>query len=678
MRAARAVRVRLSPSPLPRATAQARVPAVVARHALPGIAVSAARASHGGREWKLRDFMGAGSVLAMVAAVSAARQESAMEAATMRVSVPRPRLRKQAETRGRSMVTHLWEWVRPELPWLVAGAALAVGAAALSVLAPGAVGRLQDSAASGSSPVPALVTLGGLVLGRFALEYGASTVITASCQNVADRMRMELFSQLLRSDIAFFDASSTGQLAKHLDSDVKQVRDAIRDVASKGVRAAATTVGGLATLLWLSPTLTGGLVVLLAPLVLAGNLFGAHMRRLASASSDASAAAAGVASESLANVRVVRAFNAEPAEQRRYGDALKVASDRSRDVAQAVSFFAGGATLALNAVTGAVLAGGSALVAAGAMTQGQVGTFLVHTLGLSGSLEAVSLQVNGTNKALGAATRLSNMLDAKPTANAPGGAQPGPLEGDIEWRGVGFAYPSRPSAKVLDDLSLSVKRGSTLALVGGSGAGKSTAGQLLLRFYDPDAGAVLVDGHDLRDVDPRWYRESVAVVPQHPLLFAASVLDNVLYGKPDATRAQVENALREAQCDFVFDLPEGLDTVLSEGGGSLSGGQKQRLSLARALVRDPRILLLDEATAALDAESEGKVQAALERACQARRRTVVVIAHRLSTVRMADSIAVLQRGRVVEQGTHAELLRRGGAYASLVQKQRGADHASLE
>jgi len=570
------------------------------------------------------------------------------------------------------MLTHLWEWVREDLPWLTAGAALAAGAAALAVLAPSAVGNLQDAAARKENVVPALSALAGLVLGRFALEYGASSVITGACQNVADRVRLQLFAQLLRSDIAFFDSSSTGRLAKHLDSDVKEVRDAVRDMANKGVRAATSTAGGLATLLWVSPALTGVLVALMAPLVLAGNIYGSHMRHLAAMSSDASAVAAGVSAESLANVRVVRSFNAEGREAARYGASLRDASERSRDVAAAVSLFRGGATLALNVVVGVVLAGGAALVSAGSLTQGQVAAFAVHTLGLSSSLEAVSLQVNSANKALGAATRLSRMLDAEPTANAAGGDRPAELHGDVEWRGTSFAYPSRPSAKVLDGLTLSVPRGQTLALVGSSGAGKSTAGQLLLRLYDPDAGAVLVDGRDLRELDPRWYRDHVSVVPQHPVLFAATVRDNVLYGKPGASAEEVDRALREAQCDFVFELPQGADTMLAEGGGSLSGGQKQRLSLARALVRDPRILLLDEATAALDAESEGKVQEALERACAARKRTVVVIAHRLSTVRMADCIAVMDRGRVVEQGSHSELLRKGGAYASLVRKQTGA------
>lgn len=570
------------------------------------------------------------------------------------------------------MLSHLYDWIQGDFVRLAMGALLAAGAAAMALLTPGMVGQLQDAIGKNESPVPALSKLCGLVIGRFALEYAATSVITFSCQNVADRMRLQLFHNLLRADIAFFDASRTGRLSKHLDADVKEIRDALRDITGSGVIALTSTVGGLATLFWISPLLAGGLMALMVPLVVAGNAFGGWMRHLASLSSDASAASAGVATESLANVRVVRAFNAEAIEEERYRAALASASVQSRAVGQAISFFRGGVTLALNGLVAAVLAAGGVLVGRDQLTQGQVASFLVHTLRLSQSVESVSVLVNKANRALGAATRLSQMLDTQPEANRTGGDIPASrsVGGDVEWRDVSFAYPARPGVKVLNGLNLRVERGSTVALVGASGAGKSTAGQLLLRFYEPDSGTVTVDGHSLGDLDAGWYREHVAVVPQHPVLFAASVRDNIRYGKPDATDEEVMEALKAAQCDFVFALPEGLDTELAEGGGSLSGGQRQRLNIARALVRKPKILLLDEATASLDSESERKVQRALEEACRERKRTVVVIAHRLSTVRMADSIAVLSGGRVVEQGKHAELLKQNGAYAALVSQQQ--------
>lgn len=324
----------------------------------------------------------------------------------------------------------------------------------------------------------------------------------------------------------------------------------------------------------------------------------------------------------------------------------------------------------------------------------------MQTLALEHALEEGSILATRVNKAAGAMSALSTLLEDQdqdeglPSRRYPGdsarrespsmdeawsraGVVPAAgMKGRVSFDHVSFSYPGRPGARVLDDLNLEVPAGKTVALVGRSGAGKSTVAQLLLRFYRPDSGAVSIDGLNAADLDVRWLRRNMAVVPQSPALFAASIRDNIRYGRLDASDAEVEDAARRAMCDFAWELPRGLDTVLAEGGGSLSGGQRQRIAIARALLRDPRVLILDEATSALDAHSERAVHEALRNAAQGR--TVLVIAHRLSTVRLADSIAVVDHGRVVEQGTHSELLRAGGAYASLVHRQReGASEQEL-
>jgi ATP-binding cassette, subfamily B (MDR/TAP), member 8 len=571
---------------------------------------------------------------------------------------------------------YLWKWVKGELPRLAAGACLATAAAVVGLLLPTLLGQLQDDSAERASPWGTLAKLALGVVGKLVLELVSRTAINTASQNVADNIRMDLFAHLIESDIAMFDETSTGHLASSLNRDAKDIRDALRTLVSSGLESLTSVLGGLATLMWISPQLTLGLTGLAVPFVALGNVFGSHLRALAQDSAHANAEASGTATESLVNVRIVRAFNAEAAESDKYRAALDEASLKSREVGEAITLFQAAVSLGLMGLMGTVLAAGSFMVDRGSMSQGQVSSYLVHALALSSATERLSVLATKANDAMGTVGRVASLLEVVPVANRAGGTVvEGGIKGDLEYKNVSFSYPSRPQAAVLDDLSLTIPAGSTVALVGASGAGKTTCGQLLLRFYEPDAGAVFVDGKNLSELDAKVYRNSVAIVPQHPLLFATSVRNNVLYGNPQATDEQVVRALREAQCDFAFDLPEGIDTVLSEGGGSLSGGQKQRLSLARALVKDPRILLLDEATSALDAESERKVQDAIERMCKAHNRTVVIIAHRLSTIQKADKIAVLEAGRVVEEGTHQGLMDKRGVYSSLVRRQQAGASA---
>jgi ATP-binding cassette subfamily B protein len=328
----------------------------------------------------------------------------------------------------------------------------------------------------------------------------------------------------------------------------------------------------------------------------------------------------------------------------------------------------GGAAAGGYGAMAAVLGYGGRLVARGELTPGALTAFLVYTLLIAMSLGALGEIYADAMRGLGAADRVFALMDRVPAMALTGGHRPGASEGRIALERVRFAYPTRPDTEVLSGIDLDVASGEVVALVGASGAGKSTVAALICRLYDPVEGRVLLDGRDLRDLDPAWLRAQIGVVPQEPVLFSASIEENVRYGRPGATQAEVVEACRAAHADaFVRGFPDGYATRVGERGQQLSGGQRQRIAIARAVLKDPRILLLDEATSALDAESEALVQDALERLM--RGRTAVVIAHRLSTVARADRVVVLEAGKVVESGAHSALMARGGTYRRLVEKQ---------
>ncbi len=510
------------------------------------------------------------------------------------------------------------------------------------------------------------------MLGIFVVQGVAtalrSYLFTVAGERIVADLRRQLYDHVISQEIGFFDETRTGELVSRLASDTQVLQNTVSVNVSMALRNLATLVGGLALLAWTSPKLTAFMLVIVPPVAMAAVYNGRRIRKYARAAQDALAQASEVAEETIAGIRTVRRFAAEPAERARYGvaveESFRVAAKRARFGAAffGITSFAGFAAVAL------VVWYGGHLVIDGTMTVGDLTSFVLYTLTVAFSLGALGGLWADFMRAAGAAERVFSLLDRTPgIPSGVGDALPS-VRGEVRFAGVDFTYPSRPDVQVLKDISLHLPPGEVVALVGPSGGGKSTVGALISRLYDPQRGDVTLDGRDLRELDPAWLRKQVGVVAQEPMLFSATVADNIRYGRPEASDHDVEQAARAANAhDFIVDFPEGYDTKVGERGVRLSGGQKQRVAIARALLKDPRVLILDEATSALDAESEHLVKEALERLMAGR--TTLIIAHRLSTVRDAHHVGVIDSGALVEWGDHDTLIAQDGIYHRLVERQ---------
>jgi len=517
--------------------------------------------------------------------------------------------------------------------------------------------RLLDEALAATVGVAALLAVATYL--RFSLMMSTG-------ERVVTDLRRAAFDHILALEPAFFEATRTGEVISRLTGDAMLLQQVIGWGVSMFVRN-ILMMAGSAVMLFVVSWKLALFVLLGVPATLIPILFlGRGVRRLSRANQDRVADVSAYIDEAVHEVRTVQAYAHEDADRAEFARHSEAAYAAAAARIRQKAFLIASVMLIAFCAVGVILWIGGRDVLAGRLTVGELSAFVFYAAVVATGAGTVSEMWGELQRAAGATERLMELLETAPGIVAPPvpAALPAPVRGEIEFSEVRFAYPTRRDTAALDGFSLRVAPGERVALVGPSGAGKSTVFALLLRFYDPQAGAIRVDGVDLRCLDPRALRRLIAVVPQEPVIFAASVLDNVRYGRLGASREEVERACETAfATEFVERLPRGIDTPLGERGVTLSGGQRQRLSIARALLADRPILLLDEATSSLDAASERMVQQALARL--ERGRTTLVIAHRLATVRHADRIVVIDHGAPIAQGTHAELMREGGLYASL-------------
>lgn len=608
------------------------------------------------------------------------RSEKASRAAQVNLSA---RLAKSGKSSGQSGgAAEIWRLIKiakPEAKWLGLAFLFLLTSSAITMSIPFSIGKIIDLATKDPAEGGKLfgltinqfyIALGCLLTLGAGANYGRIIILRVVGERIVSRLRSQLFRRTYVQDAEFFDANRVGDLISRLSSDTVIVGKSITQNLSDGLRALVSGGAGFAAMAWVSVKLTGLICLMFPPVAIGAFFYGRFMRNLSRKIQRNLGTLTKIAEERLGNVKTSQAFCGEIQEVKRYNFQIKkIFSLGVREALVSATFFSASG-FAGNITILALLYAGGSMVRSGVLSIGDLSTFLLYTVYAGSSLFGISSFYSELMKGVGAASRLFELQDRKPTIPATVGTRVKSAQGPITFSNVSFAYPTRPAVDIFQGLDFEIPSGTNVAIVGPSGGGKSTIGSLLLRFYKPTEGTIKINGVDISTMNGKSLRRRIGLVGQEPVLFSGSIAENIAYGKPRASRAEIIAAARKANCEFIADFPDGLETSVGARGAQLSGGQKQRIAIARALLKDPDILILDEATSALDAESETLVNSALTTLLQGRN-TTISIAHRLSTIKRSDQIIVLGNdGKVAEIGSYDQLSAdSGSAFSKLMEWQ---------